>query len=191
VFRVIGRRLRSLFRERDQGFSLIEVIVVLGVSALLFTVLVSLLLRTNVIKLANENLLAASTIAEDVLERIRKKSIDDFNALESLIGSNESLEIPFNSDTFATQFYPGESLPPALYRLPGAMDNSSLVFEVLLRNPSNGIEKMLVEVIIRWREAKGWSSLAGDGGGTVRNVEEREYILSTSIARSGLRVFLK
>ena len=147
-------------------------------------------MRTSITKLANENLLAASTLAEDVIERIRRKSVDDFDGLAALIGSNDTIEIPFNSSTFADQFYPQGPLPQVLNRLPGAKDSSSIIFEVLQRTSSSVIEKISAKAIIKWKEAKGWSA-PEDGGNTVRNVQEQEYVLRINLARSGLRVFLK
>jgi type II secretory pathway pseudopilin PulG len=176
VFNGITGNLWSLFWKKDRGFSLVEVVLVLAVSIFLFTALTFLLLRTGVTKLANENVLAASTLAEDVLERIRKKSVDDFDGLTALIGSNDTLEIPLS--TFVTQV-------PDRFK-----DRSSIIFEVLQRNPSNTVEKVSARVIIKWKEAKGWSG-SGGGGGTVRNVQEREYVLNINIAKSGLRTFLK
>ncbi|NSW77066.1 MAG: prepilin-type N-terminal cleavage/methylation domain-containing protein [Candidatus Atribacteria bacterium] len=46
--------LWSSIRSKNQGISLVEIVLVLAVSAFLFLALASLLLRTSVTKAANE-----------------------------------------------------------------------------------------------------------------------------------------
>lgn len=181
----------SSVRSKNQGISLVEIVLVLAVSAFLFLALASLLLRTSVTKTANENLLTAITLAEDVLERIRKQSIDNFDGLATFIDQNDindTFTLFFSSESFRTQFYLSETLPEALNRLPKAKDDSYITFTVTQRGASNGIEKISVAVVVRWQEPTGWTKVSE---ATTRSVQDKEYVLRMDIAKNGLGAFLK
>ncbi|MFY9301818.1 MAG: prepilin-type N-terminal cleavage/methylation domain-containing protein [Atribacterales bacterium] len=195
-----GQRFIVTSESKNRGFSLIEVVVVAAVLALAVTSLSSLFLRVNLAKSANEKLLTASTLAEDILEHIRETSIrktttegftgvDGFSNLTEwlktkLNSGKNSLEVFFNSDYFASLtplIYKGETLPAAINTLPEAKNLSSVIFEVKERNLiNNDIEKLLVTVVIRWKE------IARNPG-----EQEREYRLATYITKSGLREFIE
>ncbi len=174
----VGQRFIVTSEIKNRGFSLIEIVVVAAVMALAITSLSLLFLRVNLTKSANEKLLTASTLAEDILEHIREISINGFSDLTDLIGDEESLEVYFNSADFAL-LYKDEAA--ALNTLPEAKNLSFITFEVKERNQiNNDIEKLLVMVVIRWKE------IARNPG-----EQEREYSLITYITKSGLREFIK
>jgi len=169
---------RFIVTSKNKGFSLIEVVVVVAVMALAITSFSLLFLGVNLTKSANKNLLTASTLAEDILEHIRKTSINGFSDLTDLIGSENSLEVDFNSADFALLYKDDAT---ALDTLPEAKDLSSVTFEVKERNLiNNAIEKLMVTVVIRWKE------IARNPGEQIR-----EYRLTTYITKSGLREFIE
>ncbi|MBC7218085.1 MAG: hypothetical protein H5U36_08115 [Candidatus Caldatribacterium sp.] len=168
----------------SEAFSLIEVIIIIAIAGFVVSAIALLALRISLIKSTNENLLTASTLAEDVIERIREKSIDGFSTLQTIIGNDaDQKEVYFDSNEFA-QLCGSSDIPPeilaALDKLPDSEELSFVRFEVIGRNPLNGsIEKLRVAVVIRWREA-------------ARSTDkEREYILTTQISRLGFGKFLK
>ncbi|MDI3543587.1 MAG: hypothetical protein PWP57_1192 [Candidatus Atribacteria bacterium] len=196
-----GQRFIVTSESKNRGFSLIEIVVVVAVMALAITSLSLLFLRVSFTKSANEKLLTASTLAEDVLEHIRETSIrktstegfpgtDGFSNLTGwletkLTNGKNSLEVFLNSDDFAYHLakliYKDETLPAALDTLPEAKSLSSVTFEVKERNLiNNAIEKLMVTVVIRWKEIV---RSAGE--------QERQYSLITYITKSGLREFIK
>ena len=184
------RRFFLRFRDGDRGVSLVEVVMAVAIGGFLFVSLILLFLRTGFIKWYNENVLTASTLAEDVIEHIRRKSIDDFEGLANFINekvdSEDAFELYFSSQDFKDQFYPSESLPAALDRLPGAKSLSYVRFDVT--RGSSDIEKLSVKVVIRWKETGRWTRKEDK---TLEHSQKREYVLTTTIAKSGLRVFLK
>ena len=193
VFRQFAlRRFFLRFRDGDRGVSLVEVVMAAAIGGFLFVSLILLFLRTGFIKWYNENVLTASTLAEDVIEHIRRKSIgnDDFESLVEFINgkadSEDAFELYFSSQDLKDQFYPSESLPAALDRLPEAKRLSYVRFDIT--RGSSDIEKLSVKVVIRWKETGRWTKKEDE---TLEHSQEREYVLTTTIAKSGLRVFLK
>ncbi|BER92621.1 hypothetical protein M15_13650 [Atrimonas thermophila] len=178
----------------QKGFSFIEIVIVIAVLALSVTSF-SLLFWNNVVtKTANENLIAASAVAENVLEHVKKVSIDNFSALTSFIENNDNgnndindeagiLELNLNSSSFLNTFYQDESglLSETLATLPSAGELSYIHLEIKETNEINGnIEKVLVKATIRWTEiARPQSS-----------EKTRQYTLVSYISRYGVGSFL-
>ncbi len=138
-------------------------------------------MRVNLTKSANKNLLAASTLAEDILEHIREASIEDYPKLANALIVDDDTKVfgPGHSDSFISLLsliYEDETLPAALDTLPEAENLSSVTFinNKSMNNIEN-IEKLMVTVVIRWKEI-------------ARNPGEqmREYHLATYITESGL-----
>jgi len=158
-------------------------------------------LRVNLTKSANKNLLAASTLAEDILEHIRETSINGFSDLTGLIGDENSLEVPFDSTNFTSIIYKDETLPATLDTLPEAKSLSSVAFKVKERNLiNNDIEKLMVTVVIRWKEiARNPGEQEDDQQEDDQQEDDqqeddqqkREYHLTTYITKSGLREFIE
>ncbi len=184
---------RFIVTSKNKGFSLIEVVVVVAVMTLAITSLSLLFLRVSLTKSANKNLLTASTLAEDILEHIRKTSINGFSDLTDLIGNDDTKVKKFgpddtdDSDGFASliSLIYGGKTPATLDTLPEAKDLSYVTFEVKERNLiNNDIEKLMVKVIIRWKEIARSADEQEDE-------QERKYHLTTYITKSGLREFLR
>lgn len=176
---------RFIVTSENRGFSLIEVVVVVAVMALAITSLSFLFLRVNLTKSANEKLLTASTLAEDILEHVRETSINGFSDLTDLIVDGNTRvfgpDDTDDSDGFSlliSKIYEGETLPAAFYTLRGANSLSYITFEVKERNLFT--EKLLTTVVIRWKEI---GRSVGEQG--------REYSLFTYITKYGLKEFIK
>lgn len=157
-------------REKNKGFSLVEVVVGISISLLILGAILALSLRLTSTKFAGENELLASTIAEDLVEHIRRKSIDNFDDFVKFIEKKNGV-LHLDQD-FISQFYSPEKLPSALNKLPAAQTLSLITVE----SHSNSFE---VNVNIRWREI---GRLAQ---------KDREYVLATTITKYGLRSFLQ
>ncbi|MGQ9473371.1 MAG: type IV pilus modification PilV family protein [Candidatus Caldatribacteriaceae bacterium] len=157
-------------QEKNRGFSLVEVLVAISFSLLILVAVLTLSIRITSMKFASENALIASTIAEDLVEHIRKKSIDDFKGFVEFIERKNG--ILYLDQDFTSQFYSPEGLPAALGKLPAAQSLSSITVE----SQSNSFE---ITVNIRWKEIGR------------PNQKDRNYVLATTIAKSGLRSFLQ
>ena len=163
---------------------MIEVIVVIALAGFALLALSSLFLGTNLTKTTNENLLLASNLASDVMEHIKKISINNYDSLQALFKYDDTKTIDFK-DIFdatnpMTELY-DDSPPAALNSLPDSKNLSYVYFEVLERNLSNSliVNKILVKIVIKWKEI------------TREQNNEREYSIATYIFKNGLGNFLK
>jgi len=177
--KIINTTLKSV----SGGFSMIEVIVVIVIAGFALLALSSLFLGTNLTKTTNENLLSASNLAVDVVEHLKKTSINNYNYFQDLLEIENSktiyFEDIFNEVIPITDLY--SDYPPAsLNTLAESKNFSYVYFEVLERNSfDNKVNKLLAKVVIKWKEI------------TREQSNEREYSVATYIFKNGLGYFLK
>jgi prepilin-type N-terminal cleavage/methylation domain-containing protein len=179
------KKTLSIMKKYDnKGFSMIEVIVVIALAGFALIALSSLFLGTNLTKTTNENLLLASNLASDVMEHIKKVSINNYESLQELLKYDDTKTIDFkdifNETNPMTELY-DDSPPASLNSLPDSINLSYVYFEVLERNLSNPliVNKILTKIVIKWKE------IAREQN------NEREYSIATYIFKNGLGNFLK
>ncbi|MEM2002377.1 MAG: hypothetical protein QXT77_07020 [Candidatus Methanomethylicaceae archaeon] len=157
------------------------------IGGFLFLSLSMLFLRVGFTRWYNKNVLAAGALAEDIIELVREKSVEEFddfiNFINQRTGGKDVLEMCLCSEDFVNEFGP---LPAVIDELPEARSLSYVRFDVV--RGFSGVEKVLVKVIVRWKETGRWTEKMAEAQGYA---QEREYVLATTIAKSGLRVLLR
>ena len=180
--RFYKKTLNIMKKYGNKGFSMIEVIVVIAIAGFAIFALSSLFLGTNLTKNANENLLSASNLAADVMEHLKKTSINSYSRFEDLLETANSQTVDFN-DIFSegalhANLY-DDTPPSSINTLPNSINLSHIYFEVLNRDHNNKANKILIKVVVKWKEI------------SRKQNTEQEYSAATYIFKNGLGYFLK
>lgn len=149
----------------EKGSSLIEVIFIISIAVFAVSALAFLLWQTTSTQHSAQALLAATTIAQDIIDYLRNKSfqeiVDTYNLEE-----NPNLEVSL------ADFWNEDNPAPDLSLLPGVLENSYLTFT----QEAEGKIKTVVNLI--WKEP------------TNRPTQERNFKVATYIVRGGLNDYI-
>ncbi|QPM67045.1 type IV pilus modification PilV family protein [Atribacter laminatus] len=180
--RFFKKTLNTILKYDEKGFSMIEVIVVIALAGFALFALSSLFLGTNLTKNANENLLLASNLASDVMEHLKKTSINYYNRFEDLLESLNTKTIDFDDIFSVGASYANlydDTIPNSFNTLPDSLNQSYIYFEALDRDHNNKATKILIKVVVKWKEFSREQN------------NEQEYSVATFIIKNGLGYFLK
>jgi Tfp pilus assembly protein PilV len=149
----------------ERGSSLIEVILIISIVVFAVSALAFLLWQTTSTQHSAQALLAATTVAQNIMDYLRSKSfqeiVDTYNLEE-----NPSLELDL------ANFWDGDNPAPDLSLLPGILENSYLSFT------REAEDKIKLVINLTWKEP------------TNRLGQERSFKVATYIVKGGLNDYI-
>lgn len=159
------------FLKKEHAFSLIEILVVVAISGFVVVALSALFNSSLNLRLSNRNYLAAVSLSEDIIERIRSIPFEDISPPNVL---DLYSKLPIN-DNKISYFYSYLDIDTntiySLKQMPSNVLNFSNI-QIIYQNDGELAGSYLVDLKIKWK------------------IDMEPYQVVTSITKGGLNDYI-